>query len=181
MRQAQAAGLAAASFLPIDRLTEQIRGETEMTLRWARLVGLSLVLLLAALPLRAADVGTADEAKALAEKAAALVVSEGPEKAFAQFNDKAVATFHDRDLYVFVLDAQGVVAAQGNNTSLIGKSVINLRDVDGKAFIQEFISVKQPGWIEYKWLNPQTRAVDAKASYVIPVQGYYLGVGVYRK
>ena len=149
-------------------------------MRLSILAGLCLAWLLQAVPSTAAEFGTADEAKAMAERAVALIASDGPEKAFAQFNDKS-SSFHDRDLYVFVLDSKGVVAAQGNNASLVGKSVINLRDVDGKPFIQEFVSVKEPTWIEYKWLNPQTKTVDAKASFVIPVSSYYLGVGVYRK
>src|SRR5690242_7473019 len=109
----------------------------------------------------AAGQATPDEAKAMAVKAADYLRSAGPDKAFPAFDAKE-GPWHDRDLYVTVLDNKGVVAAHGNNPGLIGKSVLELKDVDGKPFIQEFVSVRDAGWIKYKWQNPLTKAVEPK-------------------
>ena len=62
-----------------------------------------------------ADKGTADEAKAMVEKAAALLKASGPDKAFEAFNDAANKDFHDRDLYIFVRGMDGNTVAHGAN------------------------------------------------------------------
>jgi signal transduction histidine kinase len=128
----------------------------------------------------AADQGTPDEAKAMAVKAAAYLQSAGPEKAFAAF-DAAQGAWQDRDLYVIVLDLKGVAVARGNNPGLIGKSVINLKDVDGRAFVQEMVAVSDAGWVHYKWQNPVSKAVEAKTSYVVRAGDYVIAVGAYVK
>jgi len=63
--------------------------------------------------------GTADEAKAMVEKAVALLKDVGPEKAFAAF-DPANKDFHDRDLYIFVRSMDGNTVAHGVNKGMIG-------------------------------------------------------------
>jgi signal transduction histidine kinase len=126
----------------------------------------------------AAGQASQDEAKAMAMKAAEYLKTVGPEKAFADFDAKD-SQWHDRDLYVTVEDGKGVLVAHGGNAALIGKSMLNLRDVDGKPFIQEFLAVKDTGWIDYKWQNPVTKAVEAKRAYEIRVGEYVVGVGAY--
>jgi cytochrome c len=128
--------------------------------------------------------GTADEAKALVDKAAHLIASEGSEKAYATFDDPA-GGFVDRDLYVFVLNMQGTILAHGANKGLIGKSVIDLKDPDGKAFVQAEISTAQNnangGWVDYRWPNPVTKKVEAKSSFVMKVGDVFIGVGIYKE
>ncbi len=126
----------------------------------------------------AADYATTDDAKAMAEKAAAYLKSNGPEKSFAAFQAKE-GDFHDRDLYVFVEDSHGVMVSHGTNPGLIGKSMLPLKDVDGKAFNVEMQAVKDTGWVEYKWQNPQTKAVEPKKAYIVRVGEYIVGVGAY--
>ena len=111
----------------------------------------------------ATDQATPDEAKAMAIKAADFLKSAGSDKAFAAFDDKAGA-WHDRDLYVTVIDGNGTTVAHGNNPGLIGKLVIDLKDVDGKPFVREFLAIKDAGWVDYKWQDPVTKAVEAKAA-----------------
>jgi cytochrome c len=82
---------------------------------------------------------------------------------------------------VTVLDSKGVAVVQGNNAGLIGKSTIDLKDVDGKAFIREMIAVADAGWVEFKWQNPLTKAVEAKTAYEVRVGDYVVGVGAYAK
>ena len=73
----------------------------------------------------AAGQATPDEAKAMAVKAAEYLKSVGPDKAFPEFSAKD-GPWHDRDVYVTVLDSKGVMVAHGTNPGLIGKSMIDL-------------------------------------------------------
>jgi cytochrome c len=139
-----------------------------------------VTMLLAAPMANAAGQATPDEAEAMAIKAAEYLKSAGSEKAYAEFDAKD-GRWHDRDLYVTVLDSNGVAVAQGNNPGLVGKSVIDLRDVDGKSFAREMIAVKDASWVNFKWQNPVTKAVEPKTSYEVRVGEYVVGVGAYSK
>jgi cytochrome c len=130
----------------------------------------------------AASNGTADEAKAMVEKAAKLLSAEGSEKAFLVFDDPT-GPFVDRDLYVFVLNPEGVTVAHAVNKALIGKSLLNLKDSDGKAFIQDILTMgkdKGEGWVDYKWPNPTTKKVEGKSSFIKKVGDLIIGVGIYK-
>jgi signal transduction histidine kinase len=127
----------------------------------------------------ASDRASVDDAKAMATKAAAYLKDSGPEKAFPAFQAKDNADWHDRDLYVFVQDSKGTMVSHGTNGALIGKPMLALKDVDGKPFNVEIQAVKDTGWIEYKWQNPQTKAVEPKKAYVVRVGDYLVGVGAY--
>ena len=129
----------------------------------------------------AAGQATPDEAKAMALKAAEYLKSAGADKAFAEFDAKDNATWHDRDLYVTVQDSSGVMVAHGTSPGLIGKSMLDLRDVDGKPFNREIQAIKASGWVEFKWQNPVTKAVEPKQTYEVRVGEYIVGVGAYSK
>ena len=126
----------------------------------------------------ASDAGTPDEAKAMAIRAADLLRTKGQDAAFAEFNNGA--TFHDRDLYVMVYDASGTCVAHGANPKLIGKSLIDLQDTDGTFVIKNLVAVKESGWVDYRWPNPVTKAIQAKATYVVRVGDILIGVGAYK-
>jgi hypothetical protein len=149
-------------------------------LRRRQLLAIVTLPLLSAQGAWAAGQATPDDAKAMAIKAADYLKSVGSEQAFAAFDAKD-GSWHDRDLYVTVLDQSGLVAAHGNNPGLIGKNVLGLKDVDGKLFIQEFVAIKDAGWVDYKWQNPLTRAVEPKTQYNVRVGDYIVGVGAYSK
>lgn len=126
----------------------------------------------------AADRATPDEAKVMAEKAAAYLKDNGFDKACATFHAKD-GGFQDRDLYVTVQSNKGVMACHGTTAALEGKDMLPLKDVDGKAFNVEIQAVKDTGWVEFKWLNPITKAVEPKRNYEIRVGDYLVGVGAY--
>jgi cytochrome c len=123
--------------------------------------------------------GSPDEAKAMALKAADYLKANGPEKSWTAFN-AAGGAFHDRDLYVFAQDNDCNLLAHGANAALIGKKLCDLKDVDGKTFIKAFSEVKDQEWVDYKWQNPTTKAVEPKTTYVVRVGDYVVGVGAYK-
>nr|WP_315395995.1 cache domain-containing protein [uncultured Duganella sp.] len=135
------------------------------------------------MPTWAADAhGSAAEATALVQRAAAYLKANGPAKAYAAFNDPA-GQFKDRDLYMFVLDTSGKMLAHGANPKLIGKDLSGLKDSDDKYFIKTMIDVakgKGSGWVDYKWPHPVTKAIEPKSSYVEKVDDVILGCGIYK-
>ncbi|WP_193170908.1 cache domain-containing protein [Nisaea nitritireducens] len=128
----------------------------------------------------AADFASEAEAKAMAEKAAAHMKSAGVATAIKDFMVPG-GDWHDRDLYVFVFDLKGITIAHGAKAALVGRDLTGLRDVDGKQFIKEFLKVEDANWIDYKWQNPKTNAVEPKTSYVIRVADNVIGVGAYKR
>ncbi len=131
----------------------------------------------------AADRGAADEAVAMVKKAVAYLKDNGKEKAFAEFGNLDNKQFHDRDLYIFVYDMSGNNVAHGNNPKMIGKNLVDMKDHDGKYIIRGFIELansKGKGWVDYKWPNPVTKAVEQKSSYIEKVDNLILGAGVYK-
>lgn len=131
----------------------------------------------------AAPRGTRDEAVAMVKRAAALIRAEGKTKAFAAIADPGNADFHRRDLYIYVYDLNGVAVAHGNNPKMIGQHLLGLKDSDGKPMIREMVDVAKrdgSGWVDFKWPNPVTKAVEAKAGYVERVGDVVVGSGAYK-
>lgn len=78
--------------------------------------------------------GEADEAKAMVEKAAALVKAEGRDKALAEIGNPQ-GQFVKGSLYVFVYDLTGTMVAHPVNPKLVGKNMLEVPDA-GKAVPQ---------------------------------------------
>jgi cytochrome c len=130
----------------------------------------------------AADKGSANEAVALVKKASEYMKANGKDKSYAEFN-KPTGQFIDRDLYIFVFDMNGTTLAHGTNPKLLTKNLSELKDADGKQFIKEFIDVantKGKGWVDYKWTNPVTKAIEPKSTYVEKVGDVLVGCGIYK-
>jgi len=137
---------------------------------------LLLMILVGSTAAMAADRGTRDEAKVMAEKAADHYRAVGT----AALADFEKPEWRDRDLYVFAVKSDGTQIANGGNPALIGRNVIDMRDVDGKLTNREMLAVKETGWVEYKWRNPSTNAVEPKATYVVRVSDdTIVAVGAY--
>jgi cytochrome c len=126
-----------------------------------------------------ADGGTREEAKAMAEKAAAHFREVGAATAFADFMKPE---WRDRDLYVVALKTDGMMQANGAMPATVGHNNMAVRDVDGKLFVQEQVAVKDAAWVEYKWKNPVSNAVEKKAMYIIRASDdFVIGVGAFYK
>jgi methyl-accepting chemotaxis protein len=125
--------------------------------------------------------GTADEAMALVDRALAFRQTSGRE-AFVQNITRVDMEFHDRDMYVFALDRTGAYRAFGGKPEKVGSRVQDIAGVNGQALLADIIAQAdtEPGWVEYDIVNPQTRAVQAKMSYVTRVDDLYVGCGVYK-
>ncbi|HWI26421.1 MAG TPA: cache domain-containing protein [Stellaceae bacterium] len=127
--------------------------------------------------------GTGDEAKALVEKAVALIKQEGPQKAFAAFDDKANKDFHYKDLYIFVRTFDGNTVAHGANMALIGHTSLQTKDADGKLYVKEMVEdakTKGSGWVDYRWPNPVDKKIEQKSSYIERVGDYIVCAGFYK-
>lgn len=143
-----------------------------------RHLAVALLMICGVTAAHAAEFGTKEEAKAMAEKAAAYVDEVGAQEAFKVFSSKD-PRFHDRDLYVLVFDDNGKCVAHGEKPALVGKTILHLKDVNGKELVKEIVSVQDEDWVTYKWQNPATKTVQDKATYVIRRGEYVVGVGAY--
>ena len=125
--------------------------------------------------------GTADEAIGLVERAVAHHAATTRD-GFLQVITDPSQPFHDRDMYVFVLDAAGTYLAFGGNPSKVGTKVQDISGVDGAALLKAIIAQADAGggWVEYDIVNPITSRIQTKISYVAKVDQWYLGCGVYK-
>jgi cytochrome c len=125
--------------------------------------------------------GTKEEAKALAEAAAAHVNKVGGEQAFKDFAD---AKWHPKDMYVFAQNMDAVMIYHGANEKLVGKNFAEVKDSTGKEFNKEMIATakKGGGWVDYQWAHPTTKKIEDKSSYVVRITkpDGFVGVGIYR-
>lgn len=131
-----------------------------------------------------AQAATLEDAKALAEKAAAYMKANGKDKAVAEFNNPA-GEFVKGDLYVFLQDFNGIMLANGGNPKLAGQNHFEVKDPTGKLFVKEMIDLaksKGGGWVEYSWTNPSIKKVQPKKTWIQRVEGMdmYVGCGIFQ-
>ena len=122
------------------------------------------------------------DAVAMVDAVVTAYATDGAEKTFKAISDKSVAKFHDRDLYPFVYNTNGICVAHGARPALIGKNLYDLKDQNGKYLIREMIDRSRTGagWVNYKWPNPITNAIDDKTTYFTKLgDDYVVGVGIY--
>ncbi|HBR96086.1 MAG TPA: histidine kinase [Gammaproteobacteria bacterium] len=128
----------------------------------------------------AGDMGTPDEAKAMSEKAAALVNEKG-ESAFDDFS-KEGGDFLMKDLYVFCMDLEGKMLSHAVKPQLVGKNLMEFDKYGDKLFVNMIETAKSgEGWVDYKWPRPGSEDITEKTSYVIKNdKGFFCGVGAYK-
>ncbi len=126
--------------------------------------------------------GSADEARALVDRALALIHSQG-RAAAAPVLHSAAEGFVDRDLYIFLIDRQGRYVLHGAKPAAEGTPVHNVPGIDGDRFVRDAWAAAAAGggWIEYQIVQPNTGKVLPKASWIAPLDEHCLiGCGVYR-
>jgi cytochrome c len=125
---------------------------------------------------------TAPEAQAMVKKGVAFIKANGKEKGYAEITNKA-GQFTDRDLYLTVYGMDGTVRAHGANEKMVGKNLIDLKDVDGKAFVKERVDMaasKGSFWQDYKFTNPVTKKIEPKAMYCEKLDDTVVCGGIYK-
>lgn len=130
----------------------------------------------------ASDHASADEATAMVKKGVAFMKANGKDKAYTAISTKG-GQFSDRDLYLTVYGMDGTVKAHGANEKMIGKNLIDLKDVDGKAFVKERVdlaSSKPTFWQDYKFTNPVSKKIEPKSMYCERVDDVIVCGGIYK-
>jgi len=125
------------------------------------------------------------KAQALVKEAIAFERANGREALLRETNQGS-GRFHVKggdELYIFVYDLKGTCLAIGFQSQLVGVNRWNIKDPDGKPFLQEIIQTGQAkggGWVDYKYPNPKTGKIEAKTSFVESVDGMVVGCGIYK-
>ena len=135
----------------------------------------------AGVALAAGQFGSADEAKALLEKAVAELKSSEA-AALAKFN-KPDGGFRDRDLYVFCYEMPSGKFTAHVNPSLLGTDIKALKEKDGSPLGEKVFNATKPGTIatvSYNFPKPGTTDPVPKESYVTQVGSQGCGVGYYK-
>ena len=132
----------------------------------------------------AADGGASkDDAIAMVKKGVAHVKSVGKDKAYAEFTDKANAAWRKEDLYLVVYGLDGTVHAHGANAKMVGKNLIELKDIDGKLFVKERVDMAKTQntfWQDYKFTNPETKKIEPKQMYCEKLDDTVVCGGIYK-
>ena len=124
-----------------------------------------------------------DDAKALVKKAVAYVKYQGKQKAIAEIS-KPRGMFDKGETYVFAYDLQGVMVAHPKNPTLIGKNLIAVPDSEGKLFRKEIVekaNSKGSGWVDYVYLNPETKEYEHKTTYCQKEGDIIICCGAYKE
>ena len=130
----------------------------------------------------AGDHASKSEAEAMVKKGVAFINASGKDKGYAEISSKQ-GQFRDRDLYLVVYGLDGKVWAHGANEKMVGKVLIDLKDVDGKEFVKERVQLgksKPSFWQDYKFTNPVTKQVEPKSMYCERLDDTVVCGGVYK-
>jgi len=134
--------------------------------------------LLSAAAFAVADYGTAEEARAMLERAVAAVRADEA-KALEMFNDEG-GGFRDRDLYVFCAVSDGIETAHPTHK---GRRLSDLKDANGFAFGEEIMRIATEGTVSevaYMWPRPGSDIPAKKITYVTRVDDQICAVGFYK-
>lgn len=119
-------------------------------------------------------------ARELLERASSYYLQEG-ERAFAAFSRQG--QFTEDDLYVFVVDRDGIMLASGGpSRQLIGRDVSPLLDDQLRAGYQAVLAQPATNEIqvgEYRWVNWRQGRVERKKAFYHVFAQHILGVGYY--
>lgn len=124
-----------------------------------------------------------DEAQQFVAKAVAYLKQQGKDKALDAFNDPA-GEFVAGELYIVVLDMNGVLLADGAKPRLKGTALRDIKDVNGKYFVREEIDLAKKqgkGWVDFEWFNPVSKKMEPRSTYLERVDDLIVLSGVYRQ
>jgi hypothetical protein len=145
-------------------------------------MALNLTLSLSAEPASARQFGTAAEAKAMLERAAAALKANEA-AALSEFNDKHDKHFHDRDLYVFCNNLSDGKMTAHPNPALIG---MDSHAISGNMLMQKIDDALKDmtegtvTTVEYSYPKPGTTEPVSKESFITKIGNQGCGVGYYK-
>ncbi len=126
--------------------------------------------------------GTADEARHMVLEAMATIQAQGLPAALRLFHAPD-GPFIQRDLYLFVFDRQGVYHAFGVTPSYVGKTLGDVPGLNAEHLLREGwarCDEEGGGWVSYAITNPESGQIQAKSSYVLPInEELLIGCGCY--
>jgi len=131
----------------------------------------------------AEDRATADEAIAMVHKVIAKIKANGKDSVIAEINAFS-PEFRDKDIYVNIMDMNGVELAHGANKKMQGMNLMDLKDKDGKFYIRErleMIKAKGKGWQDYYFVNPTNKEIELKSMYFEKFEDVAVCAGIYKK
>ncbi|MFZ3289222.1 MAG: cache domain-containing protein [Telluria sp.] len=131
---------------------------------------------------RAQEHASAKDAEAMVKKGITFLKANGNEKGYAEITSKQ-SQFKDRDLYLVVYGLDGKVWAHGANEKMVGRVLIDLKDVDGKEFVRERTQLgktKATFWQDYKFTNPVSKKVEPKSMYCERLEETVVCGGIYK-
>jgi len=116
---------------------------------------------------------------------AATLIAERGKEAFGQLRDRK-GPFVFMDTYVFVDNMDGVELMNPAFPSLEGKNLIDLKDLTGRAVIQDQIAAALKdgsAWLDLYWYKPGQNTPARKRTFVQKVESgpdtYIVGAGIY--
>ena len=83
----------------------------------------------------------------------------------------------------YVTDLAYTILAHPVNPRLIGQYIVDVPDVDGKLYRKEMVKIaktKGRGWVDYKYKNPVSGAVEPKTSYLSRTGDMIIVCGIYK-
>ncbi len=143
-----------------------------------------LLALFAAAPAMADETASKEECVVKCREAAALINSQGLEKAVQQIGNQN-GPFVWKDSYVFLMDMTGKMLAHPFKPELTKKDhVLLMTDPTGKALFVHFVNLARSsgeGWVEYMWPKPGKDTPRKKITYIyrVPETDLFVGAGVY--
>jgi cytochrome c len=130
----------------------------------------------------AAEGASAKEAEAMVKKAVAFIKANGKDKGYAEITNKK-GQFVDRDLYLGVYRLDGTMMAHGANEKMVGRNLIDMKDVDGKEYVRERMELaksKPTFWQDYKFTNPLSKKIEPKTAFCERVEDSVICGGIYK-
>ncbi|EHR69736.1 methyl-accepting chemotaxis protein [Burkholderiales bacterium JOSHI_001] len=129
--------------------------------------------------------GSADEARALLERALEHIARVGWTQAASDFNDPA-GGFVDRDMYIYAFDGDDRYLVDGSRPARVGHRMVDVVQLGGDS-IEAFLdgchraAAAGGGWVDYDFppLDGSDRPVR-KCGYVAPLDDGFIGCSVHR-
>jgi cytochrome c len=125
------------------------------------------------------------DVKELVNSAVTFFQDKGQDYSIKTFN-ALHGPFVKGPLYVFAATFDGTMLAHPMKKDLVDKSLLDVKDSNGKLLFQEMVKVAKTdgeGWVDYAWPYPGTNEPSPKRTYIkrIPSQNVWVAAGYYVK